>query len=155
MAARFPASASMQRMANNPQQAPMFQRSQFQQSPYGMAVSFWFIDCLNSLLGHLKLCQLSTHEGYFLSTITSVKQSFTDLFLYTQKSSVDLIKLSKWNSTNHLISQLEFPVSASKINSTIKPATKNRRFLSQSKQVLTLKPQSRLLRKLRPPKIKT
>ncbi|KAM7448208.1 SWI SNF [Porites harrisoni] len=37
MAARFPASASMQRMANNPQQASMFQRSQFQQSPYGMA----------------------------------------------------------------------------------------------------------------------
>jgi len=67
MAARFPASASMQRMANNPQQASMFQRSQFQQSPYGMAVSFWFIDCLNSLLGHLKLCQLNTHEGYFLS----------------------------------------------------------------------------------------
>jgi len=39
MAARFPASASMQKMANNPQQASMFQRSQFQQSPYGMAVS--------------------------------------------------------------------------------------------------------------------
>ena len=130
MAARFPASASMQRMANNPQQASMFQRSQFQQSPYGMTVSFWFIDYLNSLLGHLKLCQLNTHEGYFLSTITFVKQSFTDLFLYTQKSSVDLIKLSKWNSTQHLISQLEFPVSASKINSTMKPATKNLQFLS-------------------------
>ena len=127
MAARFPASASMQRMANNPQQASMFQRSQFQQSPYGMAVSFWFIDCLNSLLGHLKLCQLNTHEGYF--HITFVKQSFTDLFLYRQKSSVDLIKLSKWNSTQHLISQLEFPVSASKINSTLKPATKNLQFL--------------------------
>ena len=137
MAARFPASASMQRMANNPQQASMFQRSQFQQSPYGMAVSFWFIDCLNSLLGHLKLCQLNTHEGYFLSMITFVKQSFMDFFLYRQKSSVDLIKLSKWNSTNHLISQLEFPVSASKINSTIKPATKNLQFLSQSKQSLT------------------
>ena len=123
MAARFPASASMQRMANNPQQASMFQRSQFQQSPYGMTVSFWFIDYLNSLLGHLKLCQLNTHEGYFLSTITLfVKQSFTDLFLYRQKSSVDLIKLSKWKSTQHLISQLEFPVSASKINSTMKPA---------------------------------
>lgn len=40
MAARFPASASMQKMANNPQQASMFQRSQFQQSPYGMAVRF-------------------------------------------------------------------------------------------------------------------
>lgn len=39
MAARFPASASMQKMASNPQQASMFQRSQFQQSPYGMAVS--------------------------------------------------------------------------------------------------------------------
>ena len=130
MAARFPASASMQRMANNPQQASMFQRSQFQQSPYGMAVSFWFIDCLNSLLGHLKLCQLNTHEGYFLSMITFVKQSFMDFFLYRQKPSVDLIKLSKWNSTNHLISQLEFPVSASKINSTIKPATKNLQFLS-------------------------
>ena len=137
MAARFPASASMQRMANNPQQASMFQRSQFQQSPYGMAVSFWFIDCLNSLLGHLKLCQLNTHEGYFLSMITFVKQSSMDFFLYRQKSSVDLIKLSKWNSTNHLISQLEFPVSASKINSTIKPATKNLQFLSQSKQSLT------------------
>ena len=137
MAARFPASASMQRMANNPQQASMFQRSQFQQSPYGMAVSFWFIDCLNSLLGHLKLCQLNTHEGYFLSMITFVKQSFMDFFLYRQKSSVDLIKLSKWNSTNHLISQLEIPVSASKINSTIKPATKNLQFLSQSKQSLT------------------
>ncbi|KAJ7354764.1 hypothetical protein OS493_030541 [Desmophyllum pertusum] len=37
MAARFPASASMQKMANNPQQASMFQRSQFQQAPYGMA----------------------------------------------------------------------------------------------------------------------
>ena len=130
MAARFPASASMQRMANNPQQASMFQRSQFQQSPYGMAVSFWFIDCLNSLLGHLKLCQLNTHEGYFLSMITFVKQSFMDFFLYRQKSSVDLIKLSKWNSTNHLISQLEFPVSTSKINSTMKPATKNLQFLS-------------------------
>ena len=136
MAARFPASASMQRMANNPQQASMFQRSQFQQSPYGMTVSFWFIDYLNSLLGHLKLCQLNTHEGYFLSTITFVKQSFTDLFLDRQKSSVDLIKLSKWNSTQHLISQLEFPVSASKINSTMKPArgskpaTKNLQFLS-------------------------
>ena len=137
MAARFPASASMQRMANNPQQASMFQRSPFQQSPYGMAVSFWFIDCLNSLLGHLKLCQLNAHEGYFLSMITFVKQSFMDFFLYRQKSSVDLIKLSKWNSTNHLISQLEFPVSASKINSTIKPATKNLQFLSQSKQSLT------------------
>ena len=137
MAARFPASASMQRMANNPQQASMFQRSQFQQSPYGMAVSFWFIDCLNSLLGHLKLCQLNAHEGYFLSMITFVKQSFMDFSLYRQKSSVDLIKLSKWNSTNHLISQLEFPVSASKINSTIKPATKNLQFLSQSKQSLT------------------
>lgn len=127
MAARFPASASMQRMANNPQQASMFQRSQFQQSPYGMTVSFWFIDYLNSLLGHLKLCQLNTHEGYF--HITFVKQSFTDLFLYRQKSSVDLIKFSKWNSTQHLISQLEFSVSASKINSTLKPATKNLQFL--------------------------
>ena len=137
MAARFPASASMQRMANNPQQASMFQRSQFQQSPYGMTVSFWFIDYLNSLLGHLKLCQLNTHEGYFLSMITFVKQSSMDFFLYRQKSSVDLIKLSKWNSTNHLISQLEFPVSASKINTTMKPATKNLQFLSQSKQSLT------------------
>ena len=127
MAARFPASASMQRMANNPQQASMFQRSQFQQSPYGMTVSFWFIDYLNSLLGHLKLCQLNMHEGY--SHITFIKHSFTDLFLYRQKSSVDLIKLSKWNSTQHLISQLEFPVSASKINSTLKPATKNLQFL--------------------------
>ena len=104
MAARFPASASMQRMANNPQQASMFQRSQFQQSPYGMTVSFWFIDYLNSLLGHLKLCQLNTHEGYF--HITFVKQSFTDLFLYRQKSCVDLIKLSKWNSTQHLRASL-------------------------------------------------
>lgn len=136
MAARFPASASMQRMANNPQQASMFQRSQFQQSPYGMAVSLRFIDCLNSLFGHLKLCQLNTHEGYFLSMITFVKRSFMDLFLFWQKSCVDLIKLSKWNSTNHLISQLEFPVSASKINSAIKSATKNLQFLSQSKQVL-------------------
>ena len=71
MAARFPASASMQRMANNPQQASMFQRSQFQQSPYGMTVSFWFIDYLNSLLGHLKLCQLNTHEGYFHITFVN------------------------------------------------------------------------------------
>lgn len=45
MAARFPASASMQKMANNPQQASMFQRSQFQQAPYGMAVSSWLFDC--------------------------------------------------------------------------------------------------------------
>ena len=45
MAARFPASASMQKMANNPQQASMFQRSQFQQSPYGMAVSSQKFDC--------------------------------------------------------------------------------------------------------------
>ena len=65
MAARFPASASMQRMANNPQQASMFQRSQFQQSPYGMTVSIWFIDCLKSLLGYLKLCLFNTHEDIF------------------------------------------------------------------------------------------
>lgn len=44
MAARFPASASMQKMANNPQQASMFQRSQFQQSPYGMAVSSYKLE---------------------------------------------------------------------------------------------------------------
>ncbi|XP_044178824.1 SWI/SNF-related matrix-associated actin-dependent regulator of chromatin subfamily D member 1-like [Acropora muricata] len=37
MATRFPASASMQKMANNPQQTSMFQRSQFQQQAYGMA----------------------------------------------------------------------------------------------------------------------
>lgn len=40
-----------------------------------------------------------------------------DFFLSRQKSSVGLINYS----TNHLISQLEYPVSASKINSTKKP----------------------------------
>lgn len=54
MAARFPASASMQKMANNPQQASLFQRSQFQQSPYGIAVSFWMLDSFVSPLNSVK-----------------------------------------------------------------------------------------------------
>ena len=44
MAARFPASASMQKMANNPQQSSIYQRSQFQQSPYGISVSSLLFD---------------------------------------------------------------------------------------------------------------
>lgn len=55
MATRFPASASMQKMANNPQQASMFQRSQFQQQPYGMAVSFDAFDRLSFSLYIVRL----------------------------------------------------------------------------------------------------
>ena len=55
MATRFPASASMQKMANNPQQASMFQRTQFQQQPYGVVVSFNAFDGFSLSLYLLRL----------------------------------------------------------------------------------------------------